>query len=302
MRALVTGAHGFVGRYLVAHLAAAGDDVVAIDRADCDVTDAARVHEVVSEHRPDVLYHLAAVSHVGESWSGPAEVFRVNALGTLHVLQAARTAGVARVLVVGSAEEYGAVTPGEVPIREETPLRPMTPYGASKVAASFLALQAHLGGGLETVRVRPFNHTGPGQPPRFLVPSLAARVVAAERAGHDEVPVGALDPVRDITDVRDVVAAYRLLIEHGTPGEVYNVCRGEAHTVREIAELVLAAADRPLRLAVDPALVRPVETPALVGDPSRLIAATGWAPTIPLTRTLADVLAHARTRAFDDWH
>jgi GDP-4-dehydro-6-deoxy-D-mannose reductase len=295
VRALVTGAHGFVGRHLVAHLESVGDTVVAVDREHCDVTDADEVRAVVAEHRPDALYHLAAISHVGDSWRGPATVFRVNALGTLHVLDAAAAAGVGRVLVVGSAEEYGAVTSGSGPIREDAPLRPVTPYGASKVAASFLALQAHLGRGLDTVRVRPFNHTGPGQEPSFLVPSLAARVVDAEHRGTDDVPIGALDPVRDVTDVRDVVVAYRLLIEHGAPGEVYNVCRGEGHTVRSIAEHVLAASSRRLRLRVDPALVRPVETPRLVGDRSRLTAATGWEPTIPLAQTVADVVAAART-------
>ncbi len=173
-------------------------------------------------------------------------------------------------------------------------MRPITPYGASKVAASYLALQAWLGSGLETIRVRPFNHTGPGQSARFLVPALAQRIVEAERDERDEIAVGNLDPVRDVNDVRDVVRAYRLLASDGAPGEVYNVCSGTGVSVREIAELLLAHAQRPLRLVQDPALVRPVEVPRLVGDASKLRAATGWEPEYTLDDTLRDVLQGAR--------
>jgi GDP-4-dehydro-6-deoxy-D-mannose reductase len=146
------------------------------------------------------------------------------------------------------------------------------------------------------VRVRPFSHTGPGQTDRFLIPALAARIAAAERAGADEIPVGNLDPVRDVSDVRDIVRAYRLLADGGESGEVYNVCSGTGVAVREIADRLVANARRPLRLTVDPELVRPVEVPRLVGDASRVRAATGWAPEIPLEQTLADVLDDARSR------
>jgi GDP-4-dehydro-6-deoxy-D-mannose reductase len=297
MKALVTGASGFVGPHLVAHLEAAGDQVVAVDRGGgtpVDVTDRDAVQAVMRDVRPAAVYHLAALSHVAESWSAAANSFRVNAEGTLNVLVAARDAGVGRVLVVGSAEEYGAVRDADLPIDEDTPLRPMTPYGASKVAADYLALQAYLGAGLETVRARPFNHTGPGQSPRFLVPALARRVAEAERAGEDKVLVGSLDPVRDITDVRDVVRAYRSLVERGEPGEVYNVCSGRGTTVREIAERLLAHAHRKLELVVDENLVRKVEVPRLVGNPSKIGADIGWSPEIDIDRTLDDVLAAAR--------
>ncbi|HEY7134353.1 MAG TPA: GDP-mannose 4,6-dehydratase [Acidimicrobiia bacterium] len=300
MKALVTGASGFVGPHLVAHLEAAGDDVVAVDRGGktpVDVTDRDAVEVVMRDVRPAAVYHLAALSHVAESWSAAANSFRVNAEGTLNVLVAARDAGVGRVLVVGSAEEYGAVRDADLPIDEDAPLRPMTPYGASKVAADYLALQAYLGGGLETVRARPFNHTGPGQSARFLVPALARRVAEAERAGEDKVLVGSLDPVRDITDVRDVVRAYRSLVEHGEPGEVYNVCSGRGTTVREVAERLLAHARRKLELVVDESLVRKVEVPRLVGNPSKIGAAIGWAPQIDIDRTLDDVLTAARASA-----
>jgi GDP-4-dehydro-6-deoxy-D-mannose reductase len=296
VRALVTGASGFVGPHLCAHLRACGDDVVdpGNERGAFDVTDRDAVDRAFTEIRPDVVYHLAARSHVGASWQDPVATLRVNVEGTLHVLDAARAVGVRRVLVVGSAEEYGRIDPTEIPVQERAPLRPLTPYGASKVAASYLALQAWLGTGLETIRVRPFSHTGPGQAGSFLVPALAARIAAAERDGADAITAGSLDPVRDLSDVRDVVRAYRLLIEHGAPGEVYNVCGGEGVSVREIADRLLAQARRPLRIDIDAELVRPVEVPRLVGDPAKLVAATGWRREVTLDDTLAAVLKTAR--------
>jgi GDP-4-dehydro-6-deoxy-D-mannose reductase len=298
MRALVTGASGFVGAHLLAHLRASGDEVTGVDRDDCDVVDAVRVREVLADVRPDAVYHLAAAAHVADSFDAPARVLRVNAEGTLNVLTAAAACSDRpRVLVVGSAEEYGAVRPQDVPIREDAPLRPSSPYGASKVAASVLGLQAWLGGGLEVLRTRSFNHTGPGQEPRYVVTALAHRVAHAERDRGDRVSVGALEPVRDITDVRDVVRAYRLVVEHGEPGEVYNVCRGEGWSVREVAERMLARSTRALRLEVDPALVRPVDIPVLVGDNAKIVAATGWQPEVDLDTTIADLLADARARA-----
>jgi len=291
MKALVTGAGGFVGRALVAHLGAAGDEVVGLDRADGpDITDAGEVRRTVEEHRPDAVYHLAAVTHIGASWDAPLEVFRINAEGTFNVLSACSAAGAGRVLVVGSADEYGAVRPEDLPLTEEAPLRPLTPYGASKVAADYLGLQAFLGDGLPVIRVRAFNHTDPTQPDRFMVPGLAHRIAAAERDGRKEIPVGSLEPVRDFTDVADVVAAYRLLVERGEPGEVYNVCSGVGHSVAEVADRLLALARHAIELVPDPALVRPVEVPRLVGDNRRLREATGWAPAIPFDETLAAIL------------
>jgi GDP-4-dehydro-6-deoxy-D-mannose reductase len=297
MRAAVTGSSGFVGRHLVAHLRGLGDEVVTLDRTGeppVDVTDARRVRDVLRAARPDAVYHLAALSHVGESWGAPAIVFRVNAEGTLSVLRAAADAGVERVLVVGSADEYGVVDADDLPITEDAAVRPVTPYGASKAAADVIALQAFVGDGLGTVRVRAFNHTGPGQSSTMLVPGLAARIAAAERLGTREISVGSLDVVRDITDVRDVVRAYRLLVEHATPGDAYNVCSGRGVSVREVAEAMVEMSDVPLDLVVDPELVRPVEAPRLIGSPAKLCAATGWQPEIPFEQTLRDVLDAVR--------
>ena len=298
MRALVTGAGGFVGVHLVRHLHEQGDEVVELERTvdGIDVADAEPVTDAIMAAKPEAVYHLAGASDVGGSWAAPRETFLANALGTLNVLEAARAAGTGRVLAVTSADVYGRVTEDELPLTEHRPLRPVSPYAASKVAADALAQQAWLGHRLPVLRVRAFNHLGPGQSDRFVAPSLAARIARNERDGGDEVPIGNLSPRRDVTDVRDVVRAYRLLMEHGVPGEVYNVCRGAAVSVEEIAGALLAMAARPMHLVSDPALARPVDIPVLVGDNTALRQATGWVPTIALAQTLADVLADWRTR------
>jgi GDP-4-dehydro-6-deoxy-D-mannose reductase len=298
VKVAVTGARGFVGPHLVAHLEACGDDVLPLDRHGpdpFDVTDAEAVRTRLHDAHPEVVYHLAALSHVGESWQNPASSFRVNAEGTLNVLHTCTEVGVERVLVVLSSEEYGRVAESELPLTEESPVRPVTPYGVAKATADLLALQAFLGDGLATIRARPFSHTGPGQSPRFVVPALAARIARAERDEVDEIPVGSLDAVRDLTDVRDVVRAYRLLVERGEPGAVYNVCSGHGVSVQEVADQLLARARRPIRLVTDPELVRPVEVPRLVGSNELLRSVTGWSPEIPLEQTLADVLETARS-------
>lgn len=297
MKTLVTGATGFVGPHLLAHLRESGDETVVPGDATgaFDITDRARVLEVFEEHRPEAVYHLAAWSDVSASWIDPTACLRVNVEGTANVLDAARASGVHRVLVVGSSEEYGKVD-DSARLREDAPLRPITPYGASKVAASFLALQTWLGAGLETIRVRAFSHTGTGQSGRFVVPALARRIIDAERAGAKTIPIGARDPVRDLSDVRDIVRAYRLLIEWGEPGEVYNVCSGAGVSIGEIADRLVARAGNRLEIVVDAALVRPVDVPRLVGDPTKLTTATGWSPQHTLDDTLDAVLADARAQ------
>lgn len=299
MRALVTGGLGFVGRHLVDHLEASGDTVTILDRHHgngIDITDPASVTDAVAAARPDCVYHLAGWADVGGSWAAPREVLRVNAEGTLNVLEACRAATVDRVLSVASADVYGVVDESELPLTEASPIRPTSPYAASKLAADALAQQAFLGHGLGVVRVRPFNHLGPGQSEQFVAPALAARVARAERDGLDEIPVGNLSARRDVTDVRDVVRAYRLLIERGVPGEVYNVCSGHDIAVQELAEVLVGLARRPLRLVTDPALLRTVDLPILRGDPARLRAATDWEPKYPIEQTLRDLLDDLRAR------
>ena len=192
---------------------------------------------------------------------------------------------------MSSAEVYGVVTPDQLPLGEDTPTAPASPYAASKLAAEAVALQAWRGYGQGVIVVRPFNHIGPGQSPNFFVPALAKRIVDARRSGADSLRVGTLTTRRDFTDVRDVVAAYRLLMEEGAPGDVYNVCSGTDCAMADVAALLLELAGADLRLETDPELVRPVDVPVLRGDARRLREATGWRPAIPLATTLADVLA-----------
>jgi GDP-4-dehydro-6-deoxy-D-mannose reductase len=302
MRALVTGAQGFVGRHLTEHLSAHGDDVIGVDRhhGGVDITNAEAVQHLLEQVRPEVIYHLAGWADVGGSWRAPVEAFRANAEGTLNVLTAAIEVGVDRVLAVSSADVYGKVSTEELPLTEDSPLRPASPYAASKVAADFLGLQAWLGRALPVLRVRAFNHLGPGQTDKFVAPALASRIARNELQGGDVLTVGNLSARRDFTDVRDVVRAYRMLVESGEPGEVYNVCCGVDLAVQELVDKLLSLATRPMRCEPDPDLMRPVDIPVLRGDHSRLTKATGWEPEIPIDRTLADLLEDWRRRVTAD--
>ena len=303
----MTGAAGFVGTYLTAHLVACGDDVVGTDRSEGgpDLLDPAGLARLVAEVDPEVVFHLAGQADVGGSWEAPADTLRVNAEGTLHLLEAVRSTSGARVVTVTSADVYGVVRPEDLPLDETAPLRPVSPYAASKAAADLLALQAYLGHGMDVLRVRSFNHLGPGQDDRFVCSALAARIAAAEAGLGDEVRVGNLAARRDFTDVRDVVRAYRCLAIDGRSGAAYNVCTGTSVAVGEIAERLVGLANRPLRLVDDPALHRPVDVPDLRGDPTLLRLVTGWKPEVALDDTLADLLADWRRRLPDaipaDW-
>jgi len=295
MKALVTGAAGFVGQHLVAHLSQCGDEIVAIDRADGpDLLDEYAIAAFIADAQPDAIYHLGGWSDVGASWENPLESFRVNAEGTLNIVLGARQVENARVICISSADVYGNVQADQLPINESTPFQPVTPYASSKIAADMIALQAFLGYGVQTIRVRAFNHLGPGQSTNFFTSALARRIAENELSGETKLSVGNLTPRRDMTDVRDVVKAYRLLAEKGVAGEAYNVCTGVDYTIGEIAEMLVRCARHPMELEIDPALQRPVETPVLRGDPAKLKKATGWEPAIPLAQTLEDVLHYQR--------
>jgi len=297
MKALITGAAGFVGQHLTRHLESLGDDVFGVDRKDGpDLLDAEGFTRLVADIAPDAVYHLGGFSDVGGSWSTPNDTFRANAEGTLNVLQACAQARTGRVLVISSADVYGRVTLGELPLTEDNTLRPVSPYAASKIAADYLALQAWLGYGVEAIRVRAFNHLGPGQTNRFLAPALAERIALNELEGREVVPVGNMTPRRDFTDVRDVVRAYRLLVLEGEPGEAYNVCSGRDVAVSELADRLVDMALRPMRLEEDKALQREVDVPVLRGDFTKLHKATDWEPEIDLGQTLRDILDEWRQR------
>jgi len=292
VRALVTGASGFVGHHLVSHLESEGDVVLS---PDTDVTDRDLLMSVFADLRPDVVYHLAAQADVGGSWDQPLETLRVNTEGTLNVLDAARKAGTRRVLAVNSADVYGVVGEDELPLSEDADMRPTSPYAASKAAAEMLCIQATRGYGLDVVRARSFNHLGPGQSDRFVASAIAHRIVDNELNGERSVRIGNLEARRDFTDVRDVVRAYRLLMTKALPGEVYNVCSGTDRSIGEIADMLVGLAHHPMSLDPDPELIRPVDLMVVRGDPSKINSATGWRPRIPIETTLADLLQSWRS-------
>lgn len=298
MKALVTGAAGFVGPHLLDHLREHGDEAIGTDLADGpDLMDPDGWHRLVGDIQPDAIYHLAGWSDVGASWDNPRTAWRINTEGVLTVLDAARAHDVGRVVIISSADIYGIVQPEQLPLTEDTPLQPRSPYGASKQGAEDLARQYHRGWGLDIVIARPFNHIGPGQSTQFVAPAFAARIADSELVGGGTVLHGDLSPRRDFTDVRDVVRAYRLLATSGTAGQTYNICSGTDVAMSELLDQLMAGARVPIEAAIDPALLRPVELPVLRGSHHRLSADTGWAPSIPLDQTLLDILADARQRA-----
>jgi GDP-4-dehydro-6-deoxy-D-mannose reductase len=294
MRILVTGSDGFVGRHLCAALRAAGHSVLEPPgpsaEGGLEVTDAASVLSVFGSARPDAVVHLAAVSSVAQSHRDPAQTFSVNALGTTNVLAAVRdVCPKARLLIVGSGEVYGRAA-SATPAPEDTPLEPLSPYAASKLAAEAVALQFHRSYGTDVVAVRSFSHLGKGQAAQFVVPSFAAQIGHIRRGGAEPVlRTGDLSPIRDFLHVEDVIAAYLLLLRQGASGAVYNVASGVGRTIRNLLDDMLDLAGVTARIEVDPDRVRPVELPVLVGDASRL-RALGWTPKRDVRAALRDVL------------
>jgi GDP-4-dehydro-6-deoxy-D-mannose reductase len=315
VKLLVTGAGGFVGGHLLELLrreepnaqvhgvvsphgslpASTGRGARLVE---ADLDDPAAAAAVVEQARPDAIVHLAGQSSVQQSWLDPGGTLRTNVLGIVHLLDATRQAGLRpAVLVVGSAEEYGLLPEAGMPIRETTPLRPASPYAVSKVAQGALALLYGPAGGLRVVLTRTFHHTGPGRGEAFAESSFARQIAEIEHGLRPAViEVGNLDAVRDFTDVRDVVRAYRLLLDKGEAGQAYNVCSGRGRAIREVLEILLAASTAKVEVRVDPGRLRASDVPAQVGDPSRLRQATGWEPRIPLEQSLADLLADWRSR------
>jgi GDP-4-dehydro-6-deoxy-D-mannose reductase len=280
-----------VGNWLTRHLSDAGDELVHSEH-EIDVTDVGALKADMKRAGPDVVYHLAAKSHVGASWSDPLETLRVNVLGVEGVVEAALGCDhTPRVLMVSSAEVYGAGDGS--PLTEDNPLRPLSPYAASKAAAEMIGLQASLGREVDLIRVRPFNHVGPGQSDSFVISALAHQIAVVEMGGGSTIRVGNVEPRRDFTDVRDVVRAYRLLAGGAGGrggGEVYNICSGTSVSIGEILSRLLALSSAEIEAVTDPALVRAVDIPVLQGDCSRLRASTGWQPEIALDQTLQEML------------
>jgi len=314
MRVLITGVSGFVGPHLVERLLAGHESAelyglrrwrspaaelpppAVLRMLEGDLLDQASLLRALEASRPDVVFHLAASSSVASSWSTPTEVMQVNVLGTLNLLEAARQAALeAPIVMACSAEAYGQVAPGELPIREEQPFRPVSPYGVSKAAADLLGFQYFRAFRVRTVRLRFFNHFGPGQPPRFVVASLARQIAEIEAGLRPpQLRAGNLDVRRDFVDVRDAAHAYALAAIRGVPGEAYNVASGRSRPLREVLDRLLALTDEAVEVSFDPARLRPAELDALEGDAERFRRTTGWEPRVPFERTLADTLEYWR--------
>jgi len=316
VRILITGVTGFVGAWLARHLVedqrqnevhglvrwnsdrgaleALGSSLVLLEG---DLTDGASLVRVVRAVRPEVVFHLAASSTVASSWSTPAELMKVNVVGQVNLLEALRTVDLAPVVVVaGSGEVYGRAG-GNGAVDETAPLEPVSPYAVSKAAQDLMAYQYHAAYGLPTIRLRLFNHTGPGRPERFVASSFARQLAEIEADLRPPVlSVGNLDAVRDFTDVRDVARAYWLASRGGRPGAVYNVCSGRPVAIRELLDRLLSLSSASVEVHLDPGRFRQAEVPVLYGDPGRFRAATGWQAEIPLEKTLQDLLEYWRRR------
>jgi GDP-4-dehydro-6-deoxy-D-mannose reductase len=292
LRVFITGATGFAGPYLVAACEAAGDTVVcAPPSSEANLVDPAVVRRLVAAAAPDVVYHLAARAHVGQSWADPLGTLGDNVALTANLMEAVRhEAPGATVVSVGSGEEYGP--PETVPTTEDAPLRPQNPYAVSKASSGLLArfyADAH---GLRVIHARAFNHSGPGQKPIYAIANFATQIAQGLRAGAPAIRIatGNLDTRRDYTDVRDIVRAYRLLAERGEPG-FYNVCSGVSRSARELIATLSEVAGVPVETEIDPSKLRAHEVMEIRGSHERLRAATGWTPEIPIEQTLRDTLA-----------
>jgi GDP-4-dehydro-6-deoxy-D-mannose reductase len=318
VRALVTGAAGFVGQWLSRALLADGWAVTGVSlegapsrgtltateraaitwqRADLRAPEA--VAPLLDAVAPTAVFHLAGVAFVPAAGADPAAAWSANVLPAVHLMAALGPrvrAGTLdpTVVLAGSAEQYGVHPADQQPLRETAALRPRTTYAATKVAQEVAVLAAARADGVRVIPTRPFNHSGPGQSPEFLLPALVRRALAARADGAATLPLGNTAPVRDFSHVADVAAAYVALARAGTPGEVYNIASGAGHTVGAIVDRVLALTGCAARPTADPALQRPIDVPMLVGDPTKLRAATGWAPTRDLTAILDDLI-HAPT-------
>lgn len=313
-KVLITGITGFVGQHLAHHLLSKNYELVGTYRSESnldffgdlknkisfkkiDLNNAEAVAETLLSERPDVIFHLAAQASPSLSFQSPIETLTNNITSEFSLLEALKVNNMqdTRVMIVSTGEIYGMVTPADIPVDEETPLRPASPYAVSKLAQDYLSLQYHLAYKLDIVRLRPFNHIGPGQKAGFVVADFAKQIAEIEKELKEPViSVGNLDAKRDFTDVRDMVRAYGLAIEKCVSGEVYNLGSGASHSIADILAMLLANANRKIEIKVDPERFRPVDVPEIVCDNTKFTSLTQWKPEISLETTLKDVLDYWR--------
>jgi len=318
LHALITGAGGFVGGHLCDYLlsetdwdltgtvfdpsASQGTENPRLRLRPADLRAPSTVTSLLEETRPTIIFHLAAQSSVPTSFSDPWETLENNLRSQLNLLEAVRQSGrEVTFLVIGSNEEYGAPRPEELPQTEQSPLRPNNPYAVSKVGQDYMGLQYHLTYDLSVVRVRPFNHTGPGQSTRFVAPAFASQIARIEAGLQEPVmSVGNLAASRDFTDVRDIVRAYHLAVTEGEPGDVYNLASEQPRSIEALLNTLLGFSDVDIRVERDPERYRPADVPIVYGSAAKFRSRTGWVPQISFEETLRDTLAYWRERVSSD--
>jgi len=315
-RIFITGVSGFVGSHLLDLLSAreASFDLYGIVRerssidkinhrlnsirlVSCDLINLANIAAIFREVKPDHVYHLAGESSVKLSWGGTLSMVNSNIVGTLNVLEAIRATGCkdTKILLPCSSEEYGLVSEGDIPIKEETPLKPVSPYAVSKATVDMFGFQYYVSYGLQAIRIRAFNHTGPRRPDTYALSGFAKQLAEIEKGLKAPViRVGNLNAVRDYTDVRDMVKAYELAMEHCKPGEVYNVCSSRGYKIGDLLEMLIRLAKCKVDIVPDEKRSRPVDLPLVVGDNSKFTGTTMWRPEIPIAETLQDMLDYWR--------
>ena len=316
MRILITGITGFVGSHLAEYALERGAEVFGSIRwrskmehmeplrdrvtlIESDLRDLLSVRTVLEQAQPDYIVHLAAQSFVAASWQTPVETFYTNVVSQMHLFEGMRQLGsAARFLVIGSSEEYGLAEPDELPIRETNPLRPLSPYAVSKVAQDLMGWQYFKSYGMHVVRARAFNHTGPRRGDAFSESNFGKQIAEMEAGLRESVVhVGDLKPTRDFSDVRDIVRGYWLLLERGTPGEVYNLCSGLEWSIERLLNFLIEKSTlQHVEIRQDPARLRPSDVPVLRGSRQKIESSLGWRTTIPLEQTLTDLLEYWRRR------
>lgn len=314
-RALITGITGFAGSHLAELLLKRGIAVYGISRPrskadnieeirndirleDADILDSHSLYSIMVKIKPDYIFHLAAQSFVQSSWASPANTMEINVVGSVHLFEAIRRAEISPIIQIAcSSEEYGLVLENEVPVKEENPLRPQSPYAVSKVAMDYLGYQYHQSYGIKIIRTRGFNHTGPRRGEVFVTSNFAKQIAEIEKGKRTPVvEVGNLEAKRDWTDVRDVVRGYLLAVEKGEPGEVYNICTGKAWKISEMLNMLLKLSKIKVKTKKMSERMRPSDVPILIGDYSKFHKATGWKPEIPFEQTMEDLLNYWRER------
>ncbi|MFH1249408.1 MAG: GDP-mannose 4,6-dehydratase [archaeon] len=316
-KSFITGISGFAGSHLTELLLKEGHEVTGFLRPrsdidnikhlqkdimllDGDILDPHSIELAINEAQPDYVFHLAGQSFVPQSWRAPANTMEINAVGTINLLEAIKkqTSKKIRVQIAGSSEEYGYVSPEEIPIKETNPLRPQSPYGVSKVAEDLLAVQYHRSYGIETIVTRGFNHEGPRRGKDFVTSTFARQIVEIERGREPIIYVGNLNAKRDFTDVRDMVRGYLCAVEKGKAGEQYNLCSNKAHSIQEMLDIMLSYSNMKDKIEIkqDPKRMRPSDVPLLYGSYEKFKKETGWEPEIPLEKTLKDLLDYWREK------